>query len=373
MQQALVIDSSETSGKQGRSNATLNGHVTGFGRVIRNMTHEQLDMNGVRADAAIARRAERLTTAIQCGEIEASTDTLAAIENRGSQTEFDVLAELLVAENVESRREAARCLQAHAQSLSPSERTGRGPLLSPEGSKTLVDCLQHTNDAAIRRQLLQSYEALHYGEPAELVPILAGCLNDSVDDVRIAALQAITAVGADLSSGVVDEVAALTDDPFPDVRSEAYAVVEWLGRDAAPAAGALMRRVLVEHNLGMRQRATRALVAVAVPEDFADLAGDDLQQLSQAIREVGESGRDLRRHLATIALSAQSSNAGSDAVVLNKSQIASYLDVSPRTVTRLLESGDLVPIEVLSSGVQNSQRRYRLAVAVLEVLKRANR
>ena len=143
----------------------------------------------------------------------------AAIENRGRGTEFDALAELLRDGDPPIREEAARSIEFHAQRSYPPGTPGWEDWFFREQSvETLLAGLSD-DDPHVRRYLLRAYPILKFCDPADVLPRLEEGLDTEHAEMRIAALQAIQAVGKDLASGVVATIAALADDPVAQVRS----------------------------------------------------------------------------------------------------------------------------------------------------------
>lgn len=229
------------------------------------------------------------------------------LSNRASKTEFDLFAEFLDDQEDQVRIAAARCLEFFAHGFHLANQGT--PWLVQGTASRLVKAIDDPV-AEIRWHILAALTKLQYSDTETMLPAILRRLKDKDAQVREAAILAARNLGIDQASAIISELIRLLADPSPQVRLCACEIMEWLGPEATTAIPALGNCTKVGNPAAVRSRAAQALAVIdpTGEELLKSLDKGTVDAVTVALRELGKSGRSLRRAL----MAAQLAGAGAE-------------------------------------------------------------
>lgn len=167
----------------------------------------------------------------------------------------------------------------------------------------------------------------------EIVEAVVDRLDDHCLDVQIAAIKALPCFCPDLAGLGVTKLGDLVSNGVNEAeKAEACRALAQLASEAHTAVEALVNAALKDSKAQVRREAALALVAIDPAGDLVPnycKHADEQVRLIKLLRELGESGRELRKHIESCQATNQTFRTQED--------IANALQTHARKVKKLLD------------------------------------
>ncbi|MCY2986263.1 MAG: HEAT repeat domain-containing protein, partial [Planctomycetota bacterium] len=254
----------------------------------------------------------------------------------------------------------------HAASYIRSDETTRR--YSSDETPTLLRGGLSDERLEVQRDLLKAFPRLRFASK-DILPRLVELLSAEQPEVREAAIGAIRCLGIDVASGACQKIAERLADPTPSLRVAVCRVLSWLGLDAVSSIPALVCCVAKDENPDVLRSAARALVIIDPDGEHVSLVDKPTERhaLIDALRLLGETGRDFRRSLESRWASSDRESPPLHAYWMTQTEIGRQLNVSSKTVAR-----DIAKKKLRVKG-QKGKGTGRLFLVAQEELDRCKR